>query len=529
METTTHPSVFGRSRPRLEPFPSLWSAWLSSALLIFLVVLHGATPHGVAGQAPPLAGLDAYVEAAMVEWEVPGLALAVVQGDSVILARGYGVTRLGGQEAVDEHTLFAIASTTKAMTSATLALLVEEGRLGWDDPVRSHLPHFQVEDPYVSGALTIRDLLAHRSGTARLDNLWIASPFDRAELVQRLRHLPQAGGFRDRYDYNNHMFIVAGEVVTEVAGQAWDEVLERRIFRPLGMERSTTRAREVELRGNTAHSHTRVDGEVRAIPRRDYDVIGGAGAAWSSAWEMAQWARFHLNEGEVEGVRILSPERIREMHTPVVVIPGDSVTARLHPSNHFQAYGLGWRLMDLHGQRVVHHSGSINYTRTQLTLVPDDGVAVVAMANLSSSNLQLALTHWILDALQGREPEDWSALYLELEARSRESADRARAEREAGRLPAVAPSLPAEAYAGLYRDDLFGEIRIEATDDPEAPLTLIYSQEYEADLHPWHGDTFRVQWRRPGAGETFVTFRVDVRGRVVLAELDGFAAFIRDR
>ena len=498
-------------------------------LLTLLFILLGLAPQAVAAQNSPLEGLHSYVEAAMAEWEVPGLALAVVQGDSVLLAQGYGVTRLGGDESVDEHTLFAIASTTKAMTSATLALLVDEGRLAWDDPVRTHLPHFQVEDPYVSGHLTIRDLLAHRSGTARLDNLWIASPFDRAELLRRLRHLPQASGFRDRYDYNNHMFVVAGEVVTEVAGEAWDDVLARRIFEPLGMERSTTRAREVELRGNTAHSHTRIDGEVQVIPRRDYDIIGGAGAAWSSAWEMAQWARLHLNEGEVDGVRLLSAERIRELHSPVAVIPGDSVTARLHPTNHFQAYGLGWRLMDLHGHRIVHHSGSINYTRTQLTLVPDEGIAVVAMANLSSSNLQLALTHWILDAMQGREPADWSSLYLELEARNRESAERARAEREEGRLPTVTPSLPSDAYAGLYRDELFGEIRIEATEDPDAPLTLLYSPEYQADLHPWHGDTFRVQWRRPGAGETFVTFRVDLRGRVVMAELDGFAAFIRDR
>ncbi|TVR64692.1 MAG: serine hydrolase [Gemmatimonadales bacterium] len=525
-------SFFGLSHPVLE-----WSGrdgagrrssgpgpWLRAALLLLALLL---LPTGIVAQAGPMAGLDHYVETAMADWEIPGLALAVVHGDSILHARGYGVTFLGGNEEVDEHTLFAIASTTKAMTSATLALLVDEGRLAWDDPVQLHLPAFQVEDAYVSRELTIRDLLTHRAGTARLDNLWIASPFDRAELLSRLRYLPLAGGFRAGYDYNNHLYIVAGEVVTAVVGQAWDDVLARRIFEPLGMERSTSRAREVELRGNTAHSHTRIEGEVHVIPRRDYDIIGGAGAVWSSAWEMAQWARLHLNEGEVDGVRVLSADRIRELHAPVTVIPGDSVMARLHPTNHFQAYALGWRLMDLHGQRVVHHSGSINYTRTQLTLVPDDGIAVVAMANLSNSNLQLALTHWILDALQGREPQDWSALYLELDARSQEASARSRVARDEARLRDVAPSLPAEAYVGLYRDDLFGDIRIDAGDAPDTPLTLHYSAEYEADLHPWHGDTFRVVWRRPGAGETFLTFRIDLRGRVVLADLDGFAAFVR--
>ncbi len=494
---------------------------------MLLLLVTAVLPAGVGAQAGPLAGLDRYVEAAMSEWEIPGLALAVVQGDSILHARGYGVTRLDGGDQVDEHTLFAIASTTKAMTSATLALLVDEGLLAWDDPVQDHLPGFRIEDPYVSREMTIRDLLTHRAGAARLDNLWIASPFDRAELVTRLRHLPQAGGFRAEYGYNNHLYIVAGEVVTAVAGQSWDDVLAHRVFAPLGMERSTSRARDVELRGNVAHSHTLIDGDVHEIPRRDYDIIGGAGAAWSSAWEMAQWARLHLNQGEVDGIRILSADRIRELHAPVTVIPGDSVTARLHPTNNLQAYALGWRLMDLHGRRVVHHSGSINYTRTQLTLVPDDGIAVVAMANLSNSNLQLALTHWVLDALQGREPRDWSALYLELDARSREASARSRADREEGRLRGVTPSLPADAYAGVYGDDLFGEIRIDVGDDPDVPLTLFYSSEYEADLHPWHGDTFRVDWRRPGAGETFITFRIDLRGRVVLAEMDGFAAFVR--
>jgi CubicO group peptidase (beta-lactamase class C family) len=508
---------------RSSRLPLFRLAWVAG------VGLWAAPPHALAGQtgfpAPhPLDGLDAYVEAAMAAWEVPGLALAVVQGDSVLYARGYGVTRLGGEEAVDEHTLFAIASTTKAFTTAALALLVEEGRLGWDDPVDRHLPGFQVADPYVSRKLTVRDLLTHRVGVARLDNLWIASDFDRSELLRRLRHLPQQDGFRRSYGYNNLLYIAAGEVVGAAAGTSWDSFLEERFFAPLGMERTTTRAAVVEARGNTAHSHTRVRGEVTAIPRRDYDLIGGGGAAWSSAAELARWMRLHLSGGEFQGERLLPETRIRELWSPETVIPMDTASARLHPSNHFLAYALGWRVQDLHGRKLVHHSGSINYTRTQLTLVPEEGVGVVAMANLSSSNLQLALTHWILDALQGREPRDWSALYLELQERSEAAGTRSAAEREAARLEAVGPSLDLASYVGRYEDPLFGEMGVELEG---GGLVLRYSSEYVADLEPWHQDLFRAVWRRPGAGETFVTFTLDARARVTGADVDGFAAFRR--
>jgi CubicO group peptidase (beta-lactamase class C family) len=504
------------------------------ALVLFLLLSGAGT---LAGQATPgerLQGLDAWIEAAMAAWEVPGLAVGVVVGDSVVLARGYGVTRLGDAEAVDEHTIFAIASTTKAFTSASLALLVDEGRLGWEDPVSRHLPWFRVADPMVSGELTVRDLLTHRVGTARLDNLWIASPFDRQEILRRARHLPQVEGFRRDYGYNNLLYIAAGEVAGAAAGMSWDELVESRIFGPLGMTRSTTRAARVEALGNAAHSHTRIDGEVTAIPRRDYDAIGGAGAAWSSAHDMTRWLRLHLGRGTFEGERILEEARFDEMYAPDTVIPVDSVARRLHPTQHFSAYALGWRVQDLHGERVIHHSGSINYTRTQVTLLPageaGPAVGIVAMANLSSSNLQLALTHHIMDLLRGREPAPWSDLYLEVQSRSEAASDRSAAQLAEARLQGVGPSLPLEGYVGRYQDPLFGEVGIvlEPVEPGGTPgLVLRYSPEYVADLEPWHQDLFRVQWRRPGAGSTFVRFALDPRGRITGAALDGFATFVR--
>jgi CubicO group peptidase (beta-lactamase class C family) len=491
--------------------------------LLVVWLLFFPTEH-VAAQPAPLSGLDRYVEEGMRAWQVPGLALAVVQGDSVLYMRGYGTTRVGGSERVDPHTNFAIASTSKAFTTAALAMLVDEGKVGWDDPAARHLPWFALADPWVTRELTLRDLVTHRAGAARSDNLWIAADFDRREILERLRHLPQAGSFRDRYGYNNLLYIVAGEVVGEVAGSSWDEALDDRIFGPLGMGRSTTRTAVVEAWGNVAESHTRVPGGVQAVPRRDYDNIGGAGAVWSNAHDLSRWMRTHLNRGTLEGVRILDEARFDEMYAPQTVIPLDTVAARLHPTNHFFAYALGWRVQDLHGRKLVHHSGSINSIRTQITLVPSEGIGIAILANLSSSNLQLALTYWILDTLQGRQPADWSALYLELQARSDERSARSARELEEARLVGVGPSLSPEGYAGRYEDSLFGEVRITAEG---GRLVLHYSSEYVADLEHWHQDRFRANWRRPGAGRTFVRFHLDSRGRVTAAVVDGFAEFGR--
>lgn len=515
---SSHSSSPGRVSVR-SLLPSIGRSW------VLLLLVGGLAPGRLAAQDRPLEGLDAYIESAMEDWEVPGLAIAVVKDDSVVYARGFGVTELGGDRAVDENTLFAIASTTKAFTTASLAMLADEGMLDWDDPVTRHLPRFQLQDPFVSRELTVRDLVTHRVGVARYDNVWIAAPFDRDEILRRARHLPTVAGFRDRYGYNNIMYIAAGELVGAVAGTSWDDFVETRIFRPLGMERTTSRDDVVNQRDNVSGSHTEVDGEVRHVPRRDYDNIGGAGAIFSSARDMAQWMRLHLAEGVFEGERLISEESMRELHEPQVVIPGDTVSERMFPDTHLRAYALGWRVQDHHGRKLVQHSGSINYTRTQVSLLPEEGLGVVAMANLSSSSLQLALTHRVMDAYLGLPPTDWSAEYLELVERRDDDDDEDRGPTlEEARLVDSPPSLPPAGYTGVYEHDVFGELRIE---EEAGALVLRYSPDYIADLEHWHDDVFRAVWRRPGAGRSFVTFTIDERARIPHLELDGFGTFER--
>jgi CubicO group peptidase (beta-lactamase class C family) len=472
-------------------------------------------------QAPPLAGLDAYVEQGLKDWEVPGLALAIIRNDSVIYARGYGVRELGASGEVDEHTLFAIASTTKAMTVAALGMLLDERKLRWDDPVSRHMPQFQLSDPFISRELTVRDLLTHRSGLARNDNLWIAAPFDRQEVLRRARLLPVTSSFRSSYGYSNIMYIAAGEVVAAVSGMSWDDFLERRLLGPLSMTRTTTRAAVVETRGNVASSHTRVEGRVQPVQRRNYDNIGGAGAVFSSVHDMAQWVRMHLNGGTYNGVRLLSPAALREMYTPQTVMRSDTTAERMFPHTHFRTYGLGWFLQDYHGHKMVHHSGSLNWTRTHVMMIPERRIGVVAIANYGSSNLQLALAYRIIDALLGLPRTDWSAEYLALSRRGQSTASAAPNQ---ARTPNTTPSLAPADYVGTFSNELYGDIRLALEN---GGLVLRYAPDYTADLEHWHHDTFRARFRRPGLGSALMTFTLNHQGRVASFELEGFGEFRR--
>jgi CubicO group peptidase (beta-lactamase class C family) len=489
-------------------------ACLRAPLLFTALLAAGLAP--LAAQTAELAGLDAYIRQAMADWEIPGFAIAVVQRDQVIFARGYGEREIGTGEPVDEHTLFAIASTTKAMTVAALGMLVDEGTVQWDDPVINHMPGFQLADPYVTRHVTIRDLLTHRTGVARHDNVWIAAPFDRTEIIRRARYLPQVNGFRAGYDYNNIMYMVAGEVVAAATGTPWDDFLQARILDPLGMDRTTSRTATLEPRGNVATAHIRQQGRIIPMPRRDYDALGPAGSVWSSAHDMARWIRFHLAGGAHQGRQLLQPATLQEMHTPQIVIRMDTTSQRRFPTQNYFAYGLGWRLHDYHGHNVVQHTGTVNYTRTQIGLIPDKGIGVVALANLGTSALQTAIMYRVFDALLGIPETDWSGEYLASARRSTGG------DREPSRTQGTRPSLPLDAFTGTFSDNLFGDIRV---DLENGALVLYFSPDYVADLEHWHYNTFRAVWRTTGFGHAFLTFAQDARGAPRTLELEGFTTF----
>jgi CubicO group peptidase (beta-lactamase class C family) len=475
-------------------------------LVLFLALL---SPVGAAAQLDPFAGLDPWIETEMERWGIPGLAVGVVHRDSLVYARGFGVLGLEDPRPVDANTIFGVASTTKAMTAAALALLVDEGRLHWDDPVVRHLPEFQLADPWVTHHVTIRDLLTHQVGVGRMtgNRLRYLPGRSRAEVIYRMRYHEPEAPFRARYVYSNVMYMVAGEVVRAVSGMSWDDFVTTRLFAPLGMARSSTTVDAISDGENAAWPHQEIDGEVVAIPRRNFDVVGASASVNTSVRDMSRWMRLHLGEpGVLEGRRILSDTVMREMHSAQVALGGDSFDGGL------RAYGLGWGLADYRGRTIARHSGATDGMNTFLALMPSEDLGVVVMTN-TFSTLMNAVVNRILDAHLGVQGPDWGELYRREHERAYARAQARRDSIHDNRIPGTTPTLPLAAYAGDYLDDLYADARVRVEGDGLV-LGFWDDPDMVADLEHWHHDTFRVVWRNRAMREEWAWFTLGAEGAV---------------
>jgi CubicO group peptidase (beta-lactamase class C family) len=491
-----------------------------------------STPAPVAAQTAPLDGLDDYVEATLEAWGVPGLGLAVVKDGSVVYARGYGVREKGGDAPVDEHTLFAIGSSSKAFTTASLAMLVDQGKLSWDDPATRYLPSLQLHDPYATRELTVRDLVTHRSGLPRCDQVWYGASYDRDEILRRVRHCEPSWSFRSNFGYQNIMYLAAGEVVSEISGTRWDTFVERRIFDPLGMERSSTSVDSLEGMSNVASPHEEIEGEVRPVPWRDIDNVGPAGSINSSVAEMARWLRLQLDEGVFEGDTLVASGGVEEMHSPQMLIDQDSPMRQvLGARGHFLAYGLGWFLHDYEGVKVVEHGGAIDGMRAQVAMVPEEELGMVLLTNRGGTSPVTPLMYRIIDAYLDVPETDWSERFLAVaDSLEREGEEQERQLRDS-RKEGTSPSLEPAAYAGSYTDSLYGTVEV-TEDGGELALSLSYHS-FAADLEHWHLDTFRAAWRSEAAlgrslSASLITFHLDARGDVASLEVPGMGEFDRE-
>ncbi len=508
--------------PRRTP-----TALTLAAFAALAVLLSTATP--AAAQPAPLDGLDDYVEETLEAWGVPGLGLAVVKDGRVVHARGYGVRDVEEGSPVDEHTIFAIGSSSKAFTTASLAMLADEGELSWDDPATRHLPGLELHDPYVTRELTVRDLVTHRSGLPRCDRAWYGTSYDREEVLRRVRFCEPSWSFRSHFGYQNIMFLAAGEVVSEVSGTRWDTFVERRLFDPLGMERSSTSVDSLEGMANVASPHEEIDGEVRPVPWRDIDNIGPAGSINSSVAEMARWVRLQLDEGVFGGDTLISAGAVEEMHAPQTLIEPDSpMRQALGARGHFLAYGLGWFLHDYEGVKIVEHGGAIDGMRAQVAMVPEEDLGMVLLTNRGGTSPVTPLMYRIVDAYLDVPETDWSTRFKAIaDSMEAEGEKRERELREA-RKEGTSPSLDLAAYAGTYADSLYGEVEVREEGDG---LSVAYHS-LEADLEHWHLDTFRAAWRNPlvaqqGLSGSLLTFRLDARGEVEALEVPGMGTFDR--
>ncbi|MCM3871089.1 MAG: serine hydrolase [Pyrinomonadaceae bacterium] len=506
-----------RMLPRINRFTQ--SFLLATILTVAALPLAGQTPTTTAR----LKEIDEYSAKAGLDWKVPGFAIAIVKDDRVVFAKGYGVLELGKAPAVDENTLFAIASNSKAFTAAALAILVDEGKLKWDDKVTKYLPSFELYDPYVTRELTIRDLLSHRSGLATFggDLLWYESDYSRDEILRRIRFLKPTSSLRSRFGYQNIMFMAAGEVVAKVSGKSWDEFVKERFFAPLTMKRTVTSHADLLASSNVATPHNEVDGKLRAIRYGKVDNIGAAGGIKSSVADMAQWLRLQLGRGTYEGRKLFSSTASREMWTPHTVVSGISEQGeKFNPTRHFNLYGLGWSLSDYQGRLIVSHGGGLDGMTSQVALMPEEKLGVVVLTS-SETPLSTILANKVFDVFLG-VPRDWNADFLarakDNEA-ARKDADR---RRELSRVPQTKLSLPVSAYAGTYSGDMFGEARV-TEEEGKLVLRFLPSPFFVGDLEHWHFDTFRVKWRDSIVYpfvRGFVTFTLNAQGRVDEMKID---------
>jgi len=485
---------------------------------IGFLILALASVQLVAAQDARLAGLDEYVNKAIRDWEVPGIAIAIIKDDKIVLAKGYGVRKLGEPTPVDERTLFAIGSSSKAFTAAAIAMLVDEGKLKWNDPAAKYLPGFEMYDPYVTRELTVRDLLSHRSGVERGDFLWYGTENDRDEILRRTRYIKPSWSLRSNFGYQNLMYLAAGQIVGKMNGKTWDEFIEQRIFTPLGMTSSSTTIRDFKSGDNIATPHAQFDDKVEPIAWRKIDNIAPAGSINSNVIDMAQWIRLQLGQGTYQGQRLFSSGTAKEMHNPQTIIPLAGNMELLYPEAHFLSYGLGWFLSDYRGKKVVEHGGAIDGMRAQVALLPEEKLGVVILTNMNGTPLPHILMYKVFDAyLEGNRQKDWSGDLLKTFKTLQEQGKAAAKKQEEARVKDTRPSLSPESYAGTYKSDLYGDLKVT---QQAGKLTVRFGPAFVSELEHWHYDTFRAKFRGAGESKVFVTFKLNAQGKPDEVTLD---------
>ena len=458
----------------------------------------------VASAQPDISEIENYIENAGVAWDVPGLAVAIVKDGRIVSNKGYGVLEAGKKDKVDENTLFAIASNTKAFISTSIGILQSEGRLHLDDKVADYIPGFQMYDPYVSGEATIADLLCHRIGlgTYSGDVIWYKSTLSAVEVVRKVRYVPQAFGFRDGYGYSNLMFITAGEVIRAASGMSWDKYVQQKILTPIGMNRTITSVNALEKTGNFATPHKPVKGENVPIDWVNWDNMGAAGGIISSTSDMAKWLIFQLNNGILENDTILPPKIQNILRTPHNNFVVSLKEHRGDPVTNFAGYGLGWRLSDYDGHRLILHGGGYDGMYSQVAMMPEQNLGIVILTN-TMKGIATPLRKYICDAYLGRESRDWSAEALAKTKKESSMQRRIRLQKEA-RVANTTPSIDPEKCAGNYYADMVGGIRIAKTDKG---LRLMFDNapDLSATLTHWHYDTWQIKWDKTHAWFDFGT------------------------
>ena len=456
-----------------------------------------------------LEGIDPVIEKALVDFGVPGLAIAVVADDQVVLSKGYGLRDVEGKEPVTADTLFAIGSTTKAFTAFVLGTLVDEGKLDWDAPLIEYLPGFRLHDTHATSRLKVRDLVIHSSGLPRHDLLWYNSSLSRQELFGRLRYLEPTRDLGEEFQYQNLMFMTAGYLAERITDTSWENLVRERIFAPLGMERTNFSVETSQADPDHALPYNLQDRAPELIPFRDISTVGPAGSINSSVGEMTQWIRLQLGGGEIDGKRLIEESTLQQMHTPHMAIAAYPTNQRVLTLG----YGTGWAIESHRGHFMVQHGGGIDGFISWVALLPHDEFGVVVYTNAAGFNpVPTAVARTVIDRILGLEDGGYLKEALDQVVRAEKAQGEAKDNAEVLRKPNTSPSRELKQYAGKYEHPGYGLVEVTLENDH---LRLVYN-DIPVTLEHWHFDTFN------GADEdgdptfegTKFLFRLDTGGEV---------------
>jgi CubicO group peptidase (beta-lactamase class C family) len=468
------------------------------------------------------ASIDSLAMLTLKTFDVPGMAIGVVHDGKLIHSKGYGVRSLKTKQPVDENTLFGIASNSKAFTTTALAMLADEGKLSWDDKVRKYIPEFILYNPFVSEEFTIRDLVTHRSGLGlgAGDLMFFPEGGDITvqDIIHNLRYLRRESSFRSKYDYNNNLYIVAGEVVRRVSGLTWEAFIETRILQPLGMNNSKASYNRVVNRTNLIDAHAPVNGKVEAIPHDWNETANAAGGIMSNISDLSKWVITQLNEGVMSnGNRLVSARQHREMWTIQTMIP---VAPNGPYQTQFNGYGLGWVISDVKGKKQVGHTGGLIGTVTQVTLIPELKLGIIVLTNQQSGAAFLSVTNSIKDSYLGYEKRDWVGQYHkrmeQLFADARRITDsvyqlsaKQIKLRQSHPQAVVADSM----ITGVYHDMKMGDVRI-TPQGKQLNISFVRSPRLVGTLLPLNATTWIARWNdRSYDADAYAEFVFDHTGK----------------
>ncbi len=459
--------------------------------------------------------LDSYIQSAMHDGKVPGLAVGIVQNGNAVYVKGFGVRDITTGQPVTPDTLFDIGSCTKAFTAAAAGILVDEGKMRWDDRVDEYIPFFHLYDPLADENVTMRDLLTHRTGMGGTDLLWYGSPFSTEEIIRRVRYIEPEFGFRARFEYQNVMYATAGYAEGQASGGTWQDFVRAHIFGPLGMSGADFSATDAQNAADHATPHDLKDGKVVTIPWRNIDSVAPAGSINAGVKDMTKWIAVQLNDGMSNGRQIVSAKSLREMHTPQIVVPQGGEFDLFFPKSLQMSYGMGWFIQDYGGHQIWLHPGDIDGFASLVVLIPEVKTGFVILTNLDHTALRSGLGWHLIDEFLNLPQQDWTAHFAKIADQFTAMEKQAEEAGKTPKHPDTHPSRELAAYAGTYRNKAYGDAVVSLAGD----TLQIQFRSFSGALKHFQYDTFVADLG--GFGNAPAMFSLDEGGDVSKLTLAG--------